>query len=159
MFTSSGFSFQPVFVVQPLSSRKTLCRPRKSSESQGHLYTGTAEVTPCLMVARGSCRSSCFSRSFHETEPAAQAPLEHSGGQKGLEYAKSSRFPADQMAKLGRFAGHDPTHACCDLGSVDSPLDVARETLAKNSPQFLVGSQRGGHGVRIRRQVAEVYLR
>jgi len=40
--------------------------------------------------------------SFHEAEPAAQAPPEHSGWQQRLESVTSSRFPADQMAKFGR---------------------------------------------------------
>jgi hypothetical protein len=91
--------------------------------------------------------------TFHDAEPAAQAPLEHSGWQKRLESAKSSRFPADQMAKFGRFARHDPTHACSDLGSVDSLFDVARQTLSESAPQFLIDVQRRAHHVRIRRKV------
>ena len=57
------------------------------------------------------------------------------------------------MAKLGRLARHDPTHAISHLGSVDSLLDVASEALPKRAPQFLIDGQWCAHGARFRSKV------
>src|SRR5207237_10830042 len=114
----------------------------------------TAENAEVVAVwwLRGSWRHGIRPRLFHDAEPAAQAPLEHSGWQKRLESSKSNRFPADQMAQCGCFARHDPTHACSDLGGVDSLLDIARQARSESAPQSLIDLQWRAHHARIRRK-------
>ena len=109
------------------------CRPSRFSPypSLASIYRGDICTYELLKLPRpGGCErklvSSAYGPEFSRGRPVAASPTRTFRLANPLESAKSSRFPADQMAKCGRFARHDPTHACCDFGGVDSLLDVAR---------------------------------